>query len=92
MHQKFFLFWALVMAGHSAMPDDLCRFEDIADKINGPKPEKKKAPLTAYTRFTSAHFAEERSKSQGGKGGEVFKAVAARWRALSDSEKASYKP
>jgi len=80
------------MAGHSAMPDDLCRFEDIADKINGPKPEKKKAPLTAYTRFTSAHFAEERSKSQGGKGGEVFKAVAARWRALSDSEKASYKP
>jgi hypothetical protein len=70
----------------------LCRFKDIADKVNGPLPEKPKKSPTAYSRFAAAHYAEEKGKTPGASSVDVFRAVAARWSALSDSKKASFKP
>jgi hypothetical protein len=58
------------------------------------KPTKSTQPKkakTGYNRFVAAVFSEEKSKlGGGGDFGKVSKAVAERWRALSDSEKEKY--
>jgi len=65
-------------------------YQDIADKTNSSKSKPAKTKTTSpYNRFVAATYPEEKSKHDG-KTTDVLRAVAARWKALSDSEKASY--